>query len=206
MLAALMFLGIVSSHAKTAPSDQISITIPETVIRNTVRSVLPLNFNKIPYLKGDLWIQTINNIEIVQDRMEFEMTVQGRNNKIETYLGKRMLLMDVGNLRAAFRCSASLRYDAKKQILYVTPNIFQDKNKTKTDSISTTVLQLFSLANGLEYPIEMKKIQPFIVDAWGNSFSIHTEITDICLEKDRMMIISRPRITRPDQINKTDKK
>lgn len=117
------------------------------MIIDAVKAALPLNIEKIPYLRGMLWIQTISNIKIGPEKAEFDVVIRGKNNKIETQLGKRILLMDVGNLNASFNCNASLRYDAPQRLPYITPNILRSSDSKKTENIAETLLKLknFSL-------------------------------------------------------------
>ncbi len=189
----LILIPFFSSHAQTVSPDEISITIPRSVIINFIRAALPLNLENGQYLKGKVWIQTINQVNIGSNKVEFEMTIQGKNLKFETDLGKQVLLLDIGNLNAMFRCDASIRYDASKRLLYITPNIVRKPNESDTDQIAANLLQMLSLTNGTEYPIEIHKIQPFVTKIGRDTFNIDMDITHISTKKDAIFIRGLPK-------------
>ncbi len=190
----LMMINISSSPAQTVLSNEISIVIPGSVITNMIKAALPLNLEKGQYFKGSLWIQAIDNLKIGSDKVEFEMNIKGKNIKFETRVGKQALLMDIGNINAAFGCSTSLRYDTGSRLLYLTPQILQISNKNKTDKMAANLLKLLSIGNGMEYPIEIQKFAPFITKIGNDQFNIDMDITKIYTEKDKVFICSRPKL------------
>ena len=193
LICLLLLTSFSGSHAQTVSPDEVSITIPRSVIINFIKTALPLDLDKGPYLKGNVWIQTIDQVKIGSNKIEFEMTIQGKNLKLETHLGKQVLLFDIGNLNAVFSCDTSIRYDASKRLLYFTPNIVQKPNENNTDQFSARLLQLLSLANGREYPVEIQKIQPVITEIGRDSFNMNMDITHISTEKGAVFIRSLPK-------------
>lgn len=193
LICLLIFFSFTGTgHAKTASSDEISITIPQNLIINFIRTALPLNLETGPHLKGDLWIQVIDHIKIGPGKVEFEMVVQGKNLKFETHLGSKIMLLDIGGLNAAFSCDASIRYDAAKRLLFITPNIIQKPNQYRADPFAANLLQMLSLANGTEYPVEIKKFQPFVTRIGKDSFNIDINISRIFIERGAIVIQGRP--------------
>ncbi len=193
IICLLILISSSGSHAQTVSSDEIIITIPRSVIINFIRSALPLNLENGQYLKGKVWIQTINQVKIGSNKVEFEMTIQGKNLKFAPRLGKQVLLLDIGNLNVVFSCDASIRYDDSKRLLYITPNIVQKPNEKDTDQIAANLLQMLSLTNGTEYPVEIQKIQPFVTKIGGDTFNIDMDITHISTEKDAFFIRGLPK-------------
>ncbi|WP_232364249.1 hypothetical protein [Desulforapulum autotrophicum] len=188
------FMTICDGYAQAAPSDEITIIVPRNVIANMIKSTLPLNLEKADYLKGRLWIHAIDNITIGSDKVAFEMNIQGRNIKLETHLGNQALWMEIGNFNADFDSSFSLRYDASKRVLHVTPHVLQKNSDKKENKIAANLLQLMSLANGVEYPIEIKKLQPVLTQIGSDQFNIDMDITNIYTEKGRVLISGRPKL------------
>lgn len=193
IICLLILIPFSGSHAQTVSSDEISVTIPRSVIINFIRAALPLTLENGQYLKGKVWIQTINKITIGSNKVGCEMTIQGKNLKFATHLGKQVLLLDIGNLNAVFNCDASIRYDASKRLLYITPNIVPKSNKNDKDQLAANLLQMLSLANGTEYPVEIQKVQPFVTKIGGDTFNIDMDITHISTEKDAVFIRGLPK-------------
>ena len=193
LICLLILTSFSGSHAQTDSFNEISITIPHSIIINFIRVALPLNLENGPYLKGNVWIQTIDQVKIGSNNVEFEMMIQGKNLKFETHLGKKVMVFDIGNLNAVFSCDASIRYDASKRLLYITPNILQKPNENDTNQFSANLLQMLSLANGTEYPVEIQKVQPFVTKIGGDSFNINIDITHISTKKDAVIIRGLPK-------------
>lgn len=191
LIGVLLLTAFSGSYAQTGTHDDISIIIPQRAIINFIRAALPLNLENGPYLKGNIWIQSIDQVKLGSNKIAFEMMVQGRNLKIETRLGKKVMLFDIGNLNSAFSCEASFRYDAHGRILYITPNILQKTTGNDADQFAANLLQMLSLANGTEYPLEIRKIQPVVTKIGGDFFNIVTDITHISTEKDAVFIRGR---------------
>ncbi|MBC8440269.1 MAG: hypothetical protein H8D87_11360 [Deltaproteobacteria bacterium] len=190
----LLVINISGSHAQTVLSDEISIAIPRNVIIQMIETALPLNLEKGQYFKGSLLIQAIKNLEIGSNMVEFEMTINGKDIKFETKLGNQALLMDIGNLNADVSCSVSLRYDAPKRFLYITPYILQIPNENKADKMAANLLQLLSLGNGIEYPVEIQKFTPFITKIGSDQFNIDMDITNIYTENDKVFISGQSKL------------
>jgi len=189
----LILIAFPGSHAQTVSLDEISITIPRSVIINFIRAALPLNLENGQYLKGDVWIQTIDQVKIGSDKIEFKMMIQGKNLKFQTHLGKQELLLDIGNFNSVFSCDASIRYDVSKRLLYITPNIVQKPNEKDANQYVANLLQMLSLANGRAYPIEIQKIQHLVTKIGGNPLNIDIDITHISTEKNTVFIRGLPK-------------
>ncbi|MCK5837275.1 MAG: hypothetical protein KAH09_08425 [Desulfobacula sp.] len=190
----LMVIIVCSSHAQNVPSDEIRLTIPRNVILNMIKAALPLNLEKGPYFKGDLWIHSIDHLTIGPDKVAFNMNIQGNNIKFETRLGHQALLMDIGDLNVAFSCTISLRYDAPSRLLYITPYLLQKQNKNNGGQIAANLLQLLSLANGVEYAIEIQKIHPVITQICNDQFHIDLHITNIYTGNETVFISGQPKL------------
>ena len=202
----LMVINISGSHAQTVLSDEISVTIPNTVITTMIKAALPLNIKKGRYFKGALWIQTIDHLKIGSDKVEFDMNIKGKNIKFETQLGNKPLLIDIGNINAAFRCNASLRYDAARRLLYITPHILQISNQNKANKMVANLLQLLSLGNGVKYPIAIQKFAPFITKIGNDQFNIDMNITKIYTENNKVFINGQPKLEKIKAISPSVKK
>jgi hypothetical protein len=164
------------------------------VIVNLVQSALPLNLEKSDYLKGDLWIHAIDHVAIGSDSVGFEMNIQGKNIQFGTRLGNQVLKMDVGNFNVDYNCRISLRYDTTKRLLYVTPYLLQTSNDNLENKLAANLLQLISLANGVEYPVEIARIEPVLTRIGRGQFHIDMDITNIYTEKGRLLISGRPKL------------
>ena len=193
LICLILLIPISGGNAQTFLSDEIRIAIPHTVITNMIKAALPLNLEKGPYLKGRLWIHAVDNLKIDFNKVTFDLDIRGENIKLETHLGNQALLMDIGNFNAAFSCNASLHYDPAKRMLYITPYILQKPNKNKVNALADNLLKALPLINGVDYPIDIPKIQPVITQISSEQFNIDMEITNIHTENDTVFINGWPR-------------
>lgn len=193
LMCLLLVTLVCSSHAQTVSSDEIHLTIPRNVILNMVEAALPLNLEKGPYLKGALWIHTIDHLTIGSNKVTFDMNLRGNNIKFETRLGHQALLMDIGDLNVVFTCTISLRYDAPNRLLYITPYLLQKQNKDNGGQLSANLLQLLSLANGVEYAIKIQKVHPVITRIYNDQFHIDMHLTNIYTENETVFISGQPK-------------
>jgi len=199
LISCLIILTVSGVYPKNALSDGISITVPGNVITNVISAALPLNLETGDSLKGSLWIDSIHKISIGSNKVSFDMNIRGENVKFETKLGNQVLLMDIGNLNADFSCNASLRYDAPKRLLYITPYIVQKPSQNSEDEIGANLLQLLSLASGVEYPVELKDFEPFITEISRDQFQIDMDITNIYTENGKVFISAQPKLKKLSQ-------
>ncbi|WP_300457924.1 hypothetical protein [Desulfobacula sp.] len=190
----LMVIIVCTSHAQNISTDEIHLTIPRNVILNMIEAALPLNLEKGPYFKGDLWIHTIEHLTIGSDKVAFDMNLRGNNIKFETRLGRQALLMDIGDLNVVFNCTLSLRYDPPNRLLYITPYLSQKQDKNNGGQIAANLLQLLSLANGVEYAMEIKKFQPVITQICNDQFHIDLHLTSIHTESGTVHISGQPKL------------
>lgn len=191
LVCSILLISIFGSSQIFA-SDEISIAIPHNVITKMIKAALPLNLERGSYVKGELWIHAIDNLKIGANKVTFDLDIRGKNIQLETHLGNQVLLMDIGNFNTAFSCNASLRYDAGKRLLYITPYLLQKPNKSRVNKIADNLLKALLLMNGVDYPVEIPKIQPLITQISSEQFRVDLDIANIYTENDRVFISGQP--------------
>jgi hypothetical protein len=189
----ILVLTIVNSHAQTDSAGEIRIAIPHRVIINMINAALPFPLDRGSYLKGSLWIQAIDNLNIGTNQVTADLDIRGKNIKLETHLGNQVLSMDIGNFNTKLGCSATVQYDASRRILHITPHILQKPDKNRENKMVDSLLQVLPLINGVDYPIEIQKFQPLMTQISGEQFQIDLEITRLYTEKDTVFIGGQPK-------------
>ena len=115
--------------------------------------------------------------------------------RIERAIAKiadRAVAIEVGKINLHNNWNTALRYDAKEKILYVKPHV---EESAKTNGLSHGDMLLNALLMGLsdlEFPIEMKDIQPIATEMNGTNIIINVEILNIYAEGDKLFIEFRP--------------
>jgi hypothetical protein len=101
------------------------------------------------------------------------------------------MVLSFGNANLAFNCDAALRYDRKKKLLFVKPEIIAEE----TENESLSVL-LATLVSGQEFPIEIQRIKPMITKLGNNTLTLNMTISNIYTLKDILIIAIKPTVTK----------
>jgi len=111
------------SPARPTP-DTVTLTLPAAMIRESVRSVLPLPI--VPegdHLQGKLVLDSISSLEMRDNGALVKGTLLGSGLTLKTRIGDQNLNMKIGEVRLPLTCDFTFRFDPARKILYVTPKI-----------------------------------------------------------------------------------
>lgn len=185
-----------SGRALAAAETQLAITlqIPAAVITNVINDSLPVEITSGERLKG-LWIESLEDLKLGDNVVSFAVNMSGKDIKYATKIGQQPLELNFGNLRVPLTCNASLRYDRTRKILFVKPRIRPNTGEETTGTAETVVSQLLTLANGHEYPLDLRKIKPITARLKNQALMIQFEPTDMYTAADVLHIRLIPKVT-----------
>lgn len=178
-----------------APTETITLNLPESVLANAVKAALPLDVeSQSKSLRGTIKILGISNLQLGDKILSCRLHVAGSNLQIVSELAGHQINLKVGEVELDFDCTARLRFDAAKQILYVKPVI--DKVKTGKDDEQGDLGQaLVSLMNGREFPVSMDEMEPLIARTGSKTLIITMKFVNIQARKDLLQFSLLPKIT-----------
>jgi len=193
-IASLSIILLSGTFSFAAPRKQaITMTLPDTVIKEAIHKTLPVNFNlQSSTLLGSVSIDKISNLQFQNNKLSSHITLSGHELNLVTSIAGHDLRMKIGTLTMNFRCDATIRFDAQSQTLYIKPVIteIESSDRQKTD-IAATISLLF---NNREFPMQIEKLQPFITNAGDKLLNISMLISKIELRPDRLLMSIDPRI------------
>ena len=97
----------------------------------------------------------------------------------------------------SFECEAAIRYDQGGNILYVRPEIIQERTEEQA-----LVPLLAALIEGREFPIEIQALEPIITKIGDKSLTINMDIASI-FTLDRILFIGiRPKVKENKPVSK----
>jgi len=166
---------------QAAPSDDhfITVTLPQTVIEDSIEHTLPLTFNvATDQVEGLLTIEKISNLQLKEQHITAQILLHGDDMTIKTMIGNQEIRLQLGSATTDFICDAALRYDAAQQTLYIRP-LPRDLEKEQSFKKGNIGEALLILLNGREFPIELKDIQPIIAETSNKTITIQTRVADI---------------------------
>jgi hypothetical protein len=193
MTAAVLALTTASASLCLATPDIITLTLPATMIKESVQSVLPLPI--VPegdHLQGRLVLDSISRLEMRENGALVQGTVLGSDLALTTKVGNQSLKMKIGELTLPLTCDFAFRFDPAKQILYVTPRL-QEPAPTKNPN-ADAVLPLLALLGNREYPVSLDALKTFTTKVGGQDISVAMEPVDIHIAPQQMVVKLRPRL------------
>lgn len=178
-----------------AAKNTITLSLPESVLAEATTALLPLKIDAhSKALDGDITIIKISNLQLTNGHLGCRLHLAGNNLAFLTEIAGHQIRLKVGAVQVAFQTDAAVRYDAKRQILYLKPVV---KNMTATGDGANDEIgrALVALLNGREFPISMQKLDPIVADAGAKSITINTRIVDIQAKPDILVLNLAPKIT-----------
>lgn len=157
----------------------IIITIPEKVIATSVDAIMPMQIDGVSdQLEGKITIVKVSHFKIHKGKITCHIDLRGDNLNLVTTVANQVLRLKLGTANVDFDCTAELRFDPQRQLLYIRPVAegIQADEALKQGDIGKALLLFL---DGREFPLEMKKMQPFVGDAGSKMITIQTELQDI---------------------------
>ncbi len=181
LLLIILLLGsYLQLQAATVDDDQfITITLPETVIQDSIERIQPLTFNvATDQVEGIITIEKISDLQLKDQHITAQILLHGDKMIIKTMIGNQEMRLQLGSATTDFACDAALRYDKAHQTLYIRP-LPRELDKEKNFQEGNIGEALLILLNGREFPLELQDIQPIIAQVNTKTITIQSRIADI---------------------------
>ena len=186
-LFCLSFL-IPYSFATTDGKNEITIIIPEGVMARFINDVLPIKIPEGKKFSGDIWVKSVDKLELEIDKVSFRANIYGESIKYKGKIGKLSTSLSLGSIDTSLNCGASIRYDREKRILYVRPKITERRDGDKA------LLRLLAELIDKEYPLEIQRLTPLVTRFGDKSVTIDMDISNVYAVQNRLLIGVRPRV------------
>jgi acyl CoA:acetate/3-ketoacid CoA transferase alpha subunit len=176
----LFLLSSVSQRAIAQDhSEPIRLTIPQNVITKVIRALLPIHIDThSKSVDGDITIINISDLQLTQGHLACRLHLAGNNLALLTEIAGHDIRLKVGTIELDVTSDAALRFDPKKQTLYIKP-VINDVAKNNTEANGEIGKALIAMLNGREYPVSMKNLDPLVAEAGAKTVTINTKIVNI---------------------------
>lgn len=180
---------------KAVAAENITLSLPASVIGEAVTALLPLDVNATSKaLQGQITVISIKNLQMLDNQVKARLHLSGKNMELVTDVAGHQIRLKVGSVDIDFNVLAQVRFDAAKQVLYIKPII--DEVQSAEDAASGDAGHaLVALLNGQEFPLTLQKIDPIVAKAGTKTLTIANQITDIRARKDGLLFSLAPRIS-----------
>jgi hypothetical protein len=198
LIAVCLFFFFSFSFAQTDGTKPLTMVIPEESINLVAANLLPYAIPMGNNFSGALWVQAIDNIKIGKNKINFFLKILGKDIEFSTKIGNQPINLQLGEANVSGNCEASFRYDKEKKLLFITPRI-RDMGSGKSSAQATEVLMpLIEGLSGIEYPVEIQKLEPIKTELQNKALKIHFDISNIYSENNKLFVEIIPSVeTKP---------
>lgn len=196
LLTAILLLSIcLPAYAGATKTETITLNLPESVMAATVQAALPLDIDaRSKGLQGSIRIIGIDNLQFGDKYLACRLRIAGSNLKIVSELAGHQINLKIGEVDLDFDCTARLRFDPAKQVLYIKPVV--DRMKSGQNGGQGDIGQaLVSLLNGREFPVSMQDMKPLIAKSGGKTLFIAMKFVDIQARRDVLQFSLLPQVS-----------
>ena len=185
---------MLSSLACMAKPSYVTITLPEEVVRESIRDALPLSIApQSDHVEGTLVIESISRLEMTDNGVFLKGQILGTNMVVSTRIGNQDIRMRIGEFRYPLTCDLSFRYDSALKILFITPHLVQPE-KTLEGKNANAILPVLALLDNREYPVSLGDIQDFNTEIGQRKISVAMEPVDVQISQSQVILKMVPKV------------
>ena len=194
ILFSLVFVLLFSfnTFAKRDNAEDISIILPTESIAKFVSKLLPYEVNLGESFSGSLFIKSMENFKINENKISFSMHIYGKDITYAAKMGEKMARIEIGNADLLNDWESSFRFDVDKKVLYIKPHLVNSVDTNKTSYKEILINSLFKVFSDIEYPIDLREIDPITTEFLGRSLTVNFEISNIYTANNKMTVKVRP--------------
>jgi hypothetical protein len=179
--------------------EEVTIAVPQELMTEFINDTLPIKIERKTSFSGVIWIESIDRLKLGNDKISFSVAIHGENFGYKKKIGKRPVELEFGDVRLSFECEASIRYDKERNILFVMPEVIQERAEEQA-----LVPLLAALIEGREFPIEVQELESIVTKIGNKSLTIDMDISNIFTLDSILFIGIRPKIRENRAVSKAD--
>lgn len=175
----IMLLYAPCVQAEENANNRITLNIPEPLIEDIIDKILPLTFaGDSSRLEGTITIEQISNLSLQQQRISGHITVNGQDLSLVTSVANQDIRLKLGSAHVDFDSDADLRFDRKKQTLYIRPLVdgIDAEEALQNGDIGKAILLFL---HGREFPLDLRDIEPVLAETTNKTIAVSAHIADI---------------------------
>ena len=192
----LVFLLIPAFAAEKKNTGAVTIVVPADSVAQFIKPLLPYKIDAGENFAGAMWVKSIEDIKIKNNRIFFSTHIYGKDIKYVTKLQKREVSLLLGGVDLQNNWQASLRYDQDKKMLFIKPHIDMPGNEKELSQGDVVLNTLLMALSDLEYPIDVNEVKPITSEFNKKKLTINMSISDVYTKNNKLFIniVPTPRI------------
>ena len=187
-----VFLFNLNTFAQNDNVEDISIILPTESIAKFVPQLLPYEINLGENFSGSLFIKSIDNIKIEDNKISFSLHIYGKDITYFAKMGEQTASIEIGSMNLVNDWQCFLRFDIDKKVLYIRPHLINPVDTKKANNNEKFINSLFIAFSDIEYPIELQEIDPITTEFLEKVLTVDFNISNIFAADNKMMIQFRP--------------
>jgi hypothetical protein len=187
-----VFLFNLNTFAQKDTAEDISIILPTESIAKFVTGLLPYEINLGENFSGALFIKSIDNIKIEDNKISFSLHIYGKDITYFAKMGKQTASIEIGSMNLVNDWQCSLRFDIDKKVFYIKPHLIKPVDTKKANYNEIFINSLFIAFSDIEYPMELQEIDPITTEFFGELLTVNFDISNIFAANNKMTIQFRP--------------
>jgi len=191
LITAILLLHF-QTFARSGDRQDITIVLPTESVAAILQDMLPCQFDFGKKFTGSFMAQSIDNLEIVKDKITFSSYIIGEDVEYSTKIVNKLIKVAVGDVRLRNNWEALLRYDRNKKLLFVTPHIRGVIDKDNVNQGGMLLHALLKGLSGIEYPVKISELKPIKTTLSKRDLFINVDITDIYAESGKLVVTMKP--------------
>jgi len=192
LIPLFIFLLNSNAFAKRDNAEDISIILPTQSIAKFVAKLLPYDINLGKNFSGSLFIKSIENFQIEENKISFSLHIYGKDITYSPQMSKQMASIEIGNVNLLNDWESSFRFDVAKKVLYIKPHLINSVDTKKASYKEILINSLFKVFSDIEYPFDLQEIEPISTEFLGKFLTVNFEISNIYSANNKMTIKFRP--------------
>jgi hypothetical protein len=195
VMACFIFILADDAVAKEKPTRNPTVMIPAGTMSSIIKEILPFKIDLGKHFPKNIWIKSIDDLKIKQDKFFFRVLIYGENVDHALKLGDQTINLKIGKVSLRYRCEAAFRFDPAKGILYLTPNVKDITSQADLGKGNMILSPLLEAMSDIEYPIAIQKIEPLITRLGEKNLSIKIDIAKVYSGNDMLFVEVVPKVT-----------
>jgi hypothetical protein len=189
---AFVFLFNLNTFAQKDNAEHISIILPTESIARFVTKLLPYEINLGENSSGSLFIKSINNIKIEDNKISFSLSIYGKDITYSVKMGQQTASIEIGSVNLLNDWESSIRFDVDKKVLYIKPHLKKPVDTKKENYNEILINSIFIAFSDIEYPVDLQEIDPITTEIMDKLLTVNIEILNIYAANNKMTIEFRP--------------
>ena len=192
----LIILLVPALDAQKKSLNAVTLVVPADSIAQFIKTLLPYRIDVGENFTGALWIKSIENIRIGDNKIFCSTHIFGKDIKYVTNIQKRKVTLVLGEVDLQKNWQASWRYAESQKKIFIKPQIENQSNEkelSQGDAILNTLLMALS---DTEYEIDVNNLKPITQVINKKILTVNMSISDVYSKNNTLFIdvVPTPRI------------